>query len=209
MTDSSPVGILGGIFDPVHFGHLATARLALDYFHLKKIYLVPAGTPAHKPAPLAGPAQRLAMLSLSVENSKGLEVWDGEIRRPGASYTVDTLRELKLRHPEAPLYFIIGSDNLKEIPLWYDYRAILSLAIFCVTHRPSHSLRLPRELEGLKMKVFPGPEWNISSSMVRKYLARGYSCDFLLPAKVIASIRANGLYGGSAAINHRSPQNIP
>jgi nicotinate-nucleotide adenylyltransferase len=194
MIDSSPVGILGGVFDPVHFGHLATAKLALDYFKLRTLYFVPAGTPPHKAAPYADAAHRIAMLSLAIEHSKGFHVWDGEILRGGNSYTIDTLRELKLHHPKAPLYFIIGSDNLLEIPLWHDYRAILNLCDICVAHRPGHSLRLPPELEGINVKSFPGPEWNISSSMVREYLSRGYSCDFLVPAKALDYIMAHGLY---------------
>jgi nicotinate-nucleotide adenylyltransferase len=194
MADTPQVGILGGIFDPVHDGHLATAKLALDFFNLDTIYFVPAKTPAHKASPHASPLHRFAMLCHGIGTTKGFEVWDGEMKRPGPSYTVDTLKALKKRHPRSLLHFIIGSDNLMEIPLWHDYATILELAVFCVAHRPGHSLKVPRVLSSLKMKPFPGPEWNISSTMVRKYLARGYSCEFLLPAKVREYIREHGLY---------------
>jgi len=190
----SPIGILGGVFDPVHYGHLATARCALDYFKLDKILFIPAGTPPHKSLPRASAQHRHAMLSLAIEGHEQFEVWDGELRRPGASYTTDTLRRLKKIYPNHPLFFIIGSDNLREIPLWHEYRTVLSLAFFCITHRPGHSLTLPRKLSAMKRKNFPGPEWKISSTMVRDYLARGFSCDFLIPPKVLDYIDTHGLY---------------
>ena len=190
----SPIGILGGIFDPVHCGHLAAAKLARDYFRLDKIIFIPAGRPAHKSDPCASAYHRLAMLKLGVGEIPGFEIWQGELHRKGPSFTVDTLRELKKRYPGAPLYFIIGSDNLGEISSWHDYRAILKLAIFCVAHRPGHSMKIPAELTSIQMKNFPGPEWNLSSTMVRKYLSAGFPCDFLLPKRVIQYIKRHGLY---------------
>ena len=125
----APLGILGGIFDPVHNGHLAVACLARDHFKLDKVYLIPSGTPPHKSGTVSAPAShRLAMLRRAVravKGSKGLLVWDGEIRRKGVSYTVDTIRRIKEKHRGAPLYFIIGSDNLREISTWHEYRKIL------------------------------------------------------------------------------------
>jgi nicotinate-nucleotide adenylyltransferase len=194
MPRNSPIGILGGIFDPVHYGHLATAGLAREYFGLRKIIFIPAGTPPHKSAPCAPARHRLAMLKLGIANSPGFEIWPGELNRKGPSYTVDTLRELKRKYGGAPLYFIIGSDNLTEIPQWHDYTALLKLAIFCVAHRPGHSLRVPPKLTSMRMKTFPGPEWNLSSTMVRDYLAARHSCEFLVHPKVLGYIKKHGLY---------------
>lgn len=194
MPQISPIGILGGIFDPVHFGHLAVARLALEYFKLQTVYFIPAGTPAHKPAPVAASRQRLAMLKMCIGNGAEFKVWEGELRRKGPSYTVDTLQALQRRHGEAPLYFIIGSDNLKEISSWHKYREILKLAVFCVAHRPGHSMKIPRELSTIRVKRFPGPEWKLSSTMVREYCAAGFSCAFLLPPQVIGYIKKQRLY---------------
>jgi nicotinate-nucleotide adenylyltransferase len=201
MTLSGPVGIMGGSFDPVHFGHLATARLALDYFKLDKIYFVPASTPPHKGMPKTISAHRLAMVRLAVKNTKDFEVWDGEIRRGGKSYTLDTLTAFARTYPHRPLYFIIGSDNLKEIPFWHRYAELLTLATFCVAHRPGHPLDIPRELKSMRIKVFPSPEWKISSTMIRDYLSKGYSCEFLLPREALEYIGERKLYRhGDASI---------
>jgi nicotinate-nucleotide adenylyltransferase len=194
MPRNAPIGILGGIFDPIHCGHLATAKLAQDYFNLEKILFIPAGTPPHKRAPYAAAEHRLAMLELGIEKTAGFEIWKGELARNGRSYTVDTLKELKKRHPDTPFYFIIGSDNIREIPRWHNFRELLKLATFCVAHRPGHSMEIPPELASIQLKPFPGPEWKLSSTMVRRYLASGYSCDFLLPPKVLAYIKRHRLY---------------
>ena len=192
----SPIGILGGIFDPVHYGHLAVAKLAREYFHLDKIFFIPAGRPAHKSTPCAHALHRLAMLKSGIGKIPGFEIWQGELRRKGPSYTIDTLRELQKQYPGAPLYFIIGSDNLTEIPQWHNFRAVLKCAVFCVAHRPGHSMRILPELASIRIKRFPGPEWNLSSTLVRQYLSAGYSCEYLLPPKVIEYIKKHGLYSG-------------
>jgi nicotinate-nucleotide adenylyltransferase len=197
---NAPFGILGGIFDPVHNGHLAAACLARDHFNLDKVYLIPAGTPPHKAGAVsAGALHRLAMLKRAVKGSKGLCVWDGEIRRPGISYTVDTIRRIREKHPETKLYFIIGSDNLGEITTWHEYRQILSSVVLCVTHRPSFPLTVPPELKIGKILTFPSPELSISSTMIRGYISRGYSCDYLLPPGVAGYIRKHSLYKKASA----------
>jgi nicotinate-nucleotide adenylyltransferase len=193
MSRNAPIGILGGIFDPLHFGHLAAARLAQEYFQLEKVLFIPAGTPAHKPTPTVSPEHRLAMLELGIEKTPRFEIWKGELNRRGPSFTIDTLNELKKQYP-TPFYFIIGSDNIKEIPQWHNFREILKLAVFCVTHRPGFSMTMPSMPAPLLVKPFPGPEWKISSTMVREYLSRGYSCDFLLPPRVLTYIKNYRLY---------------
>jgi nicotinate-nucleotide adenylyltransferase len=189
------LGILGGIFDPVHNGHLAAACLARDFFNLDKVYLIPAGTPPHKSGSVAATAgHRLAMLKLAVKDTRHMTVWDEEIRRDGVSYTVDTIRQITRKHPAVPLYFIIGSDNLGEIVTWHDYRRILSAVVLCVAHRPGFPLTIPPELRVGEIRTFPSPEWSISSTMIRGYLRGGYSCDYLLPRGVAAYIKRHGLY---------------
>ena len=194
MSLTGPLGVIGGTFDPVHYGHLATAKLAQDYFKLEQIYFIPASTPPHKSPPHSGPRHRLSMLKSAIKNIKGFEAWDGEIRRGGKSYSLDTLKTLTKSFPRTPIYFIIGSDNLKEIPLWHKYPELLKLATFCVAHRPGHSLKVPREIRAMRVKIFPSPEWKISSTMIREYLSKGYSCKYLLPPEVIEYIIKHGLY---------------
>jgi nicotinate-nucleotide adenylyltransferase len=191
----SRLGILGGIFDPVHNGHCAAACLARDHFNLQKVYLIPSGTPPHKSGSVsASPSHRLAMLQLAVKGSASLKVWPEEIRRGGISYTVDTIQSIRKRHPEASLYFIIGSDNLADIVTWYQYRRILSAVTLCVGHRPGYSLTIPPEVAATEILTFPSPEWSLSSTAIRGYLAQGYSCKYLLPLEVARYIKRHALY---------------
>ncbi len=191
----SALGILGGIFNPIHNGHCAVACLARDYFGLEKVYLVPSGMPPHKyDADITSTEHRLAMAKLAANGSSSLVVWDGEIRRGGISYSIDTIQEIAGRHRSRPLYFIIGSDNLNEIATWNRYREILALVTLCVAHRPGHALHVPPELGSAVMKTFPSPEWALSSTLIRRYLENGYSCEYLLPADVARYIRRHGLY---------------
>jgi len=197
-TNAPPLGILGGIFDPVHIGHLAIACFARDHLGLDKIYLIPSGTPPHKINTVsATPNQRLAMLRLAIKGAKGLRVWDEEVRRSGISFTIDTIHRIKRENPKKPIYFIIGSDNLSEIATWYKYKQILSLVTLCVAKRPGHSLKVPEILTGdLKdIVTFPSPPLSVSSTMMRMFLNEGYSCDYLIPSNVLQYIRENGLYG--------------
>ncbi len=190
-----PLGILGGIFDPIHNGHCAVACLARDYFGLETVFLVPAGVPPHKHKPdITGSRHRLAMTRLAAAGSARLAVWDGEIRRKGFSYTVETVREIAARFQERPLYFIIGSDNLREIKTWNRYRKFLKAVTLCVAHRPGYSLRIPPELAKASIITFPSPEWGISSTLVRRFFALGYSCEYLVPRAVLAYVRRHNLY---------------
>jgi len=194
-TRDRPVGILGGIFDPIHNGHCAVACLARDYFKLDTVYIVPAGIPPHKHNPeMTGSNHRLAMTRLALRGLEGLVVWDGEIRRNGVSYTVDTVQNISSKHRRRPLYFIIGSDNLGEIVTWNRYREFLAAVTLCVAHRPEHTLRIPPELRSAKIVTFPSPEWGLSSTMVRRYLGLGYTCRHLVPSSVLRYINRHGLY---------------
>jgi nicotinate-nucleotide adenylyltransferase len=134
------------------------------------------------------------MVREALKGSPSLAVWDGEIRRGGVSYTADTIREIGGRHPSRQLFFIIGSDNLAEIVTWNRYPDILAAVTLCVAHRPGYSLTVPAELKTADIREFPSPEWGISSTMIRRYLARGFSCEHLLPAGVVKYIKRYGLY---------------
>ena len=192
---SSPLGVLGGIFDPVHNGHLAVASLAKDFFKLDKVLLIPSGVPPHKLSKVkASPSDRLEMLRLAIGGKTGFEICTEEINRQGYSYTFDTLNVLKKQYGNSQIYFIIGSDNLKEISTWYRYIEVIELVTLCVAHRPGYSCKIPEELKKAKILKFPSPEWAISSTMVRTYLHRGYSCRHLLPDPVIDYILSKGLY---------------
>ena len=190
-----PIGVLGGIFDPVHFGHLAIARLACDFFHLDKIVFIPAGVPPHKQTTVtASPEHRLAMLERALAPLPEASIWDREITSTEISYTVDTLVKLREVYPGCPLFFVVGADNLREIPTWHRYRELLDMITLCVTDRPGFSMEVPAVLAGARIETFPSPSWGLSSTQLRAYLAEGYRCRYLLPDTVCEYISDNALY---------------
>jgi nicotinate-nucleotide adenylyltransferase len=195
VQPNEPIAVFGGIFNPIHNGHLAVAGLAAAHLGLSAIHLFPSGSPPHKPkGALVSAHHRLTMLRLAVRGDRSLVVHDDELRRQGITYTIDTLIALHGRYPGRKLYFIIGSDNLREIATWHRFREVLAMTTFCVAHRPGSSLNVPLALKGIELVTLPSPEWGISSSMVRAYLARGFRCTGLLPEAVVDYIAEKGLY---------------
>lgn len=187
--------VLGGIFDPVHFGHLAVAQLVKERLSLRTVYFIPAGTAPHQYKKVATPPEhRLRMLGLAVAGIEEYEVLDDEIRREGPSYTIDTVTALRQRFGCGRINFIVGSDNLKEIPAWRSYRHLLQLVRLCIVHRPGHGVGIPPQLEGAQTCTVPSPEWGISSTMIRSYLSQGYSCRHLVPDPVRDYARRHHLY---------------
>ncbi len=189
------VGVFGGIFDPVHNGHLATARLAHDHFRLEKTIFVPAGIPPHKTTTISVSAEhRLEMLRIALAGETFADIWEDEVKSPTVTYTVDTINKLKECYSDASLHFIIGADNLKEIPTWHRYNEILETVTICVTERPGYSMEVPPELEKARLLTFPSPMWGISSGLLRQYLSKGYNCKYLLPPGVYDYILFKRLY---------------
>ncbi|GBU20765.1 nicotinate-nucleotide adenylyltransferase [Fibrobacteres bacterium R8-0-B4] len=193
----SRIGILGGVFDPVHCGHLAVALLAKEHFGLSEVIFVPSGAPPHKPDVAVSSDDRLNMLKSALAGTDGCVVWDGELRRSGYSYTIDTLNELSGLYEGAKFYFIIGTDNLPEIAKWRSYEEIIAKVTFCVAFRPGYEACRPEALAAADIQDFPGPMWGSSSTMLREYLGKGHSCKFMIPDAVLEYIRDRGLYGCS------------
>jgi nicotinate-nucleotide adenylyltransferase len=139
LTDSSSaqrrIGIFGGAFDPPHIAHAALVRTALDDLSLDELRIVPTGQAWHKARPLSQAEHRVAMCQLAFGHIPSVLVDAREIRRPGPSYTVDTLRELSDEFPEAEFSLIIGGDQVRTLPNWHNWHEILSLAIICVAER--------------------------------------------------------------------------
>jgi nicotinate-nucleotide adenylyltransferase len=189
------IGLLGGIFDPLHHGHLAAARLTLDFCKLDFVYLVPAGVPPHKIGAVLGSAgQRLAMVRRALKTEKLLKIWDREIKSRRVSYTVDTIAQVRRAHPGAKLFFIIGQDNVREITGWKDYKQILRQVTLCVVARPGFRGGLPAQLKNTRMLEIPSPQWGLSSSLLRSSLARGLSCRYCIPDAVLDYIKTHKLY---------------
>ena len=198
------IGIFGGSFDPVHNGHLAIASLVRDHLDLSTVLLIPAATPPHKSQTVHATAeQRLTMLELAMEGLTGLRTHKCEIERGGTSYTVDTLALLRDEFPGRELLYIVGSDNLTEIPTWHRYTEILSMVTLCVVHRPGYNMEAGAPLGGARLLSMPSPEWGVSSTMVRRYISQGYSCEGLVPKPVLTYIHHNQLYrrAGTASVH--------
>jgi len=191
------IGILGGVFDPVHFGHLSIAELAKSSFNLEQVVFVPAGIAPHKQAVSTPAPERLEMLKLALADLPYFGIWEGEVNKNGCAYTVDTISELIGVYPDARLYFIIGADNLAEIHTWHYSNEILNKVTLCVAGRPGFHIDPPEALSNADIEIFNGPQWGLSSTILRKYLKSGLSCKFLAPDTVLAYIRENGLYGYS------------
>jgi nicotinate-nucleotide adenylyltransferase len=137
------LGILGGTFNPVHYGHLRIAEEVREKFGLEKIIFIPSGTPPFKydTSELIGPEDRFEMVKLAIKTNPFFEISDIEIKRKGISYTVDTLEYLRKEYPEEELYFIAGVDAVLDLPKWHRPERILKLADFIVVTRPGVPLQ--------------------------------------------------------------------
>ena len=196
MKRKTRIGLLGGTFNPIHLGHLLIARDAMEQLHLDRVKFIPAALPPHKP--LAGnvsAAHRLRMTRLAVRGEPGLEVDDIEIRRGGRSYSVETVAELKRRHPEAEFYFIIGADSLEELHQWYEIGQLTRLCVFAVLARPGCKLATPAGLR-IRRRVVRGHLCEIASRDIRDRLAGGRSIRWLVPENVLRYIQRQKLYQG-------------
>lgn len=202
------IGLFGGTFDPVHAGHLHAARAARDAFALDRLVFVPAARSPFKPgqAPASG-ADRLAMLALAIRGERGFETSDLELARGGASYTIDTVRALPKalgEREDCALYLVVGSDVLPGLGGWRSARELLERVQPVVVHRDGEPDALLDEIErelgpDLAAKVRRGylhlPPLVASSTDLRAALGGTAGGEALVPADVLAYIRARGLYG--------------
>lgn len=135
-AEMEPIGIFGGTFDPIHFGHLRTGFELWQTLGLSELRFLPTGSPSHREQPIADPGLRLAMVRAAVSDQLGFVVDDREVRRTGLSYSVDTLTELRAEFPDRPLCLILGMDAFLGLPNWHRWRDIFELAHIVVAHRP-------------------------------------------------------------------------
>ena len=199
MTLAARVGVLGGTFDPIHRAHLAIAAAARDSLALERVLFVPAGDPWRKRGRAVTPArQRLAMVEAAVANDATFAVADLEVRRPGPSYTVETLAALRAEG-YGPLWFIVGSDSLLDLPHWREPPRLLSLARLAAITRPGAALEaaaLDQILPGLAAALdwVPMAPIDLSATELRRRLASGEEVRGAVPGPALAYIRAHGLY---------------
>ena len=185
------VGIFGGTFDPVHVGHLAIANAALESIPLDRVLFIPAHrAPLKEHGPVAGAADRLAMLELAVVGEPRFSVSRIELDREGPSYTVDTLEALA---GADELFLMLGGDALAALPRWKDPDRIAQLATLVVAERPGAPERAGSQGRAL-IVAFDAPRLDISSRELRARAARGRSLRYLVPDPVWRHIEARGLY---------------
>ena len=187
------IGILGGSFDPIHFGHLLMAQSAAEALKLDAVFFVPALRSPFKIRhflPEAG--KRLVMAKEAIKGNKAFKLYDGELRRGRVSYTIDTLKELKAKYPRSKFYLLMGADNLRTFHRWKDPQGILSLARLMVLNRPGFDKNYPKRWPYLKINM---PAVDISSSDIRQRLKTKKSIWYLTPKTVIRYIKRYRLYG--------------
>lgn len=200
------IGLLGGTFNPVHLGHLIAAQHAFEAFDLTRVLMIPCAMPPHKSAvSLLSGRHRQRMLELAVADDPRFAVNDIELRRGGTSYAVDTVRELAWSEPGADLFFIIGSDTLRELHMWRDIYTLLRLCTFVTIGRPGAALDAmgPGELkldppwpDRLLQNAVCGRQVDISSSDIRHRAAEGLSIRYLVPGPVERYVLEHRLYTG-------------
>ncbi len=204
---SEQIVLLGGTFDPVHFGHLLTARAVAEQRGFERITLVPTASPPHKAGPVASGADRLAMLELAIEGDPLFDICRLELTRTGPSYTLDTLQALRAEHgPDARLSWIVGADMLEGLPSWHRVGEVLEIAEIIVAARPPWQLKINSLLEKLstqlpslktdkiKNSMVVTPLIEISSSDIRLRAGDGRTIRYLVPSSVDDYIREKNLY---------------
>jgi len=210
------IGILGGTFDPIHLGHLRSAEEIGQELDLQKVYLIPSASPPHKiKASVLLFEHRLAMVNLALGDSLKIEALDIEGKRPGLSYTIETLKELHNKFSPAPeVFFVLGMDAFIEIKTWKEYHKLFDYTHFVIIRRGGYP---PEGLEAFILGLAPGvkraPEtdtflmpsgktivlkaptfMDISSTHIREMVGRGQSIRFLVPESVRQYIIQKGLY---------------
>jgi len=208
----SAVGIFGGTFDPVHYGHLRAALEVKECFGLEDFRLLPAGTPLLRGTPGAAAEHRLAMLQLAASIYPEFRVDDREIRRGGCSYMVDTLAEIRREQGNVPVLLVIGQDAANALDSWHEWQQLFELSHLVVMRRPDSTVRYSETLQQEMRQrlvtetgqlldsaagfVYPQEitQLDISATAIRHMLKSGRSPGYLMPDVVIEYIHRNGLY---------------
>jgi len=206
------IGIFGGTFDPVHYGHLRTAFELRERLALDEVRFVPCGQPPHRKERVTPSAVRMEMLAAAIADEPGFVIDERELMRPGPSYTVDTLASLRAEFPETALCLLLGMDAFLDLPTWHDWRKLLGFAHLVVAHRPgwqapregllgtlikSHRTTAVRELRERvagSIHIEPVTQLEVSSTELRRSIRAGIEPRYLLPDNVWRIILASHCY---------------
>ena len=218
MTQFSPIALLGGTFDPIHFGHLRLAEELAESLDIGEVRFIPAGQPPHRGQPRAAAIHRLEMARLAVAGNPRFVLDEREFHRAAPSYSVDTLTDLRAElGPQTPLVLFMGADAFLGLTTWHEWRHLFDLAHIAVAQRPGFSAAawedaLPdplRRILSTRRGEHPGElrekpaghiflqditQLDISASQIRDRALRGKSLRYLVPDAVIAYLNENRLY---------------
>jgi nicotinate-nucleotide adenylyltransferase len=185
------IGILGGTFNPIHIGHLILADEVREKLALDRVIFVPTFIPPHKrSSAVAAASDRLKMVKLAVRENGFFQVSDIEIKRKGLSYTVDTVKAFNKKFPGDELYFVTGSDLLKYLDEWKDFRELIKLVKFVVATRPGYPLeKIPSYVRRVSIRAV-----DVSAFEIRECAKGGKSFRYLVPEAVFEYINRNNLY---------------
>lgn len=191
------VGIMGGTFDPIHYGHLLIAEQAREAMNLDYVWFVPAGDPPHKKHKrISSAEQRLQMVRLAIANHPCFQVNDLEIKRSGPSYTLLTIQELSKQFPDIQFFLIMGEDMVKNLPQWYKIEKILQYVQIIGLHRPGVIADdIPDFVEKQVHWVEEAVEIKLSSTFIQKQVRSGKSVRFMVPDPVYQYMKEQSLYG--------------
>jgi nicotinate-nucleotide adenylyltransferase len=198
------LGVFGGSFDPVHYGHLLLAECCREQCRLDEVWFVPAATPPHKQnRDVTAARWRVEMLQLAVGGAESLRVATLEVERGGVSYTIDTLTEIHRQQPEDELFLLMGADSLGDLPTWREPQAVCALAIPVVVRRAGsaspdfsqlNSIASAERLAEIQRHQVEMPIIDLSSSELRRRVAEGLSIRFRTPRAVEKFIETHDLY---------------
>ena len=188
------LGLLGGMFDPIHLGHLRAAEIVRESLGLDEVIFVPAGVPPHRGRPAAAGLDRYAMVALATSTQRAFLPSDVELAREGPSYTVETVAQLRARHPQAEVFLIVGSDNLPMIAEWREPERLLEMCTVAVVERPGSAPAPAGKVPPARLRRVEGTTLPIASRDLRERIRAGRSVRHLVPDGVADYIDKRGLY---------------
>ncbi|GFI61447.1 putative nicotinate-nucleotide adenylyltransferase [Clostridiales bacterium] len=195
------VAIMGGAFDPIHFGHLATAQTVYENFNVDKVVLMPLGDAPHKAMKGASAKNRYEMTRAAAASNDALGVSALEVERTGKTYTVDTIAKIIEINPKLCIYFVMGADEVFAVDTWKEPERLLKMCRFIAVTRPGFSgdrekrkTELLREKYGCDIYFLEVPAIDISSSELRDRIRTGKSVEYFMPAEALKYIEENNLY---------------
>ena len=211
------IGVLGGTFDPIHYGHLRIAETLREVYALESVRLIPTGLPPHRASPQVTGHYRFQMVKSAVDHIPYFIADPREIKREGQCYTYDTLKEIQAENPQAQLVWMVGTDAFTQLFQWYRWQELLDYAHLAIVHRPGIALQswynqLPDQLKQQydqrqviqntipyqvlpgKISLLPSVFLDISATLLRNKITQHESVRFLTPDSVIDYINQHGLY---------------